>query len=74
MMCGIYGRLSLAGVGGVDVRRDYLVHRGPDDAGTWRNDSGTVALAHRRLSIIDLSGGSHQPFVSADGRCVMLCS
>ncbi len=71
-MCGIYGRLSIAGVGDVDVRRDCLVHRGPDDAGTWRNDSDTVALAHRRLSIIDLSDDSHQSFVSADGRCVIV--
>ena len=35
-----------------------LVHRGPDDHGLWI--SGEVGLGHRRLSIIDLSGG-HQP-------------
>ena len=71
-MCGIYGRLSVGRVCDVVVQRDHLVHRGPDDAGTWANISGTVVLAHRRLSIIDLSGSSRQPFVSADGRCVIV--
>ena len=37
---------------------DRLVHRGPDDAGQYRDDH--AALGFRRLSIIDLAGG-HQP-------------
>jgi asparagine synthase (glutamine-hydrolysing) len=44
--------------------RDALEHRGPDDAGTWVN--GTVGLGHRRLSIVDLSGGQ-QPMSNEDG-------
>ena len=44
-----------------------LVHRGPDDAGSMVD--GPVALAARRLSIIDLAGG-HQPIASEDGRVV----
>jgi asparagine synthase (glutamine-hydrolysing) len=36
-------------------------HRGPDDAGLWWSDDGRVGLAQRRLSIIDLSAGGHQP-------------
>jgi len=43
-------------------------HRGPDDAGTWWSEDSTVGLAHRRLSIIDLTSGGHQPMRhEADG-------
>jgi asparagine synthase (glutamine-hydrolysing) len=62
-MCGIAGRLEFTGTA-IDpaalVRaRDSLLHRGPDDAGTWID--GPVGLAHRRLSILDLSPRGHQP-------------
>lgn len=43
-----------------------LAHRGPDDAGFF--EAGNVVLGHRRLAIIDLSPGGHQPMHSADGR------
>src|SRR6185437_16180769 len=43
---------------------DTITHRGPDDEGFF--NSGGVGLAHRRLSIIDLSGG-HQPLANEDG-------
>ena len=41
--------------------RDSMTHRGPDDAGEWWSGDGRVGLAHRRLSIIDLSPLGHQP-------------
>src|SRR5262249_35912279 len=44
--------------------RDSLTHRGPDDAGSFFDSS--VALGHRRLSIVDLGGG-HQPMTNEDG-------
>jgi len=44
--------------------RDILYHRGPDDAGLFVDNS--VGLAHRRLSIVDLSAG-HQPMPNEDG-------
>jgi len=44
--------------------RDTMVHRGPDGAGLFMGVG--VALGHRRLSIIDLSGGA-QPMSSVDG-------
>lgn len=40
---------------------DALAHRGPDGEGVWQNDSATVLLGHRRLSIIDLSNAGDQP-------------
>ncbi len=49
--------------------RDSIVHRGPDDEGYYV--AGNIALAHRRLSIIDLSTG-HQPMFTNDKRlCVV---
>ncbi len=50
---------------------DVIAHRGPDDAGLWIDDSAGVGLAHRRLSIVDLSPQGHQPMLSADGRFVL---
>jgi asparagine synthase (glutamine-hydrolysing) len=48
-----------------------LAHRGPDDSGEWESATGGVGLAHRRLSIIDLSQQGHEPMVSQDGTCVL---
>ena len=65
-MCGICG---FVGTGtDTDLRRmtDALAHRGPDDAGYWTDPARGVHLGHRRLSILDLSGG-HQPMVTAEG-------
>src|SRR5688572_14831009 len=68
-MCGIVGVASRAGVRGVPIEamRDTLVHRGPDDCGAWTSFDSLVALAHRRLAIIDLSTGGHQPMHDAGG-------
>ena len=49
-----------------------LRHRGPDDEGVWTDAPTGVVLAHRRLSIIDLSTGGHQPMTSRDGRFVIV--
>jgi asparagine synthase (glutamine-hydrolysing) len=47
--------------------RDAMRHRGPDDAGEWWSADGCVGLGHRRLAIIDLSAGGHQPMASPNG-------
>ncbi len=70
-MCGIAGKLFFDPARTVDpalLERMHraLAHRGPDDAGTWHE--GPIGLAHRRLSIIDLSAAGHQPMASPDGR------
>jgi asparagine synthase (glutamine-hydrolysing) len=49
--------------------RDTMQHRGPDDAGVWRSADGCVGLGQRRLAIIDLSPGGHQPMCDATGGC-----
>src|SRR5437773_10299656 len=68
-MCGICGLVSLAGAtvdpAVVAAMNETLVHRGPDNAGSFAE--GPVALAARRLSIIDLEGGD-QPIGSENGR------
>ncbi len=46
--------------------RDAMASRGPDGAGLWVGEEGRIGLAHRRLSIIDLSTGAAQP-MSLDG-------
>ena len=68
-MCGIAGLAAPDGLHPDEqVRatrmRDVLTHRGPDGAGL--HVDGHVALAHRRLSIVDLAGG-HQPLSNEDG-------
>jgi len=50
---------------------DALAHRGPDDAGVWSDAQAGVALAHRRLAVLDLSPAGHQPMISAHGRYVL---
>jgi asparagine synthase (glutamine-hydrolysing) len=63
-MCGLVGIASLSPTSDrnwLAIGRDEMTHRGPDDAGEWWSDDGRVGLAHRRLSIVDLSPAGHQP-------------
>jgi asparagine synthase (glutamine-hydrolysing) len=76
-MCGIVGFLGGAGTTGQDaavVRRmaDLLRHRGPDDEGVWADTEAGIALAQRRLAIVDLSPAGHQPMFSACQRYVIV--
>ena len=45
-------------------------HRGPDYTGSWLQNG--VALGHNRLSILDLSDASHQPFHSLNERYILI--
>lgn len=78
-MCGIAGLIDFRASRSTDelvamVRRmtDRLVHRGPDDQGSWVDATGGVALGQRRLSIVDLSPAGHQPMASASDRYVIV--
>lgn len=74
-MCGIAGVLVLGErdslVSSAQNMADALSHRGPDDGGVWADVSAGIALAHRRLSILDLSRAGHQPMLSSSGRYVV---
>jgi asparagine synthase (glutamine-hydrolysing) len=68
-MCGIAGILYADPLRPIDssllkAMGDAIAHRGPDAEGFW-NEPG-IGLVHRRLSIIDLSGGD-QPIGNEDG-------
>ena len=61
-MCGFAGEVSFSGSpdrAAVVRMADTMGHRGPDGRGEWASDS--VALAHRRLKVIDLSSAGDQP-------------
>lgn len=73
-MCGIAGVLGPAVVELPSIlgdMADSLRHRGPDASGTWTDANVGIGLAHRRLSILDLSPHGAQPMVSASGRYVL---
>ncbi len=70
-MCGITG-VFVHGEGRIDqtdltAMRDTMVHRGPDGGANWISPDGKTGLAHRRLSIIDLSAVASQPMSNEDG-------
>ncbi len=73
IMCGICGFYSKREIGlnNLIQMNETMVHRGPDDHGEELYEirySYSVGLAHRRLSIMDLSPLGHQPMTSRDGR------
>ncbi|GLQ97649.1 asparagine synthase (glutamine-hydrolyzing) [Dyella mobilis] len=76
-MCGLTGFWQWRGASREALRNQAedmsrrLTHRGPDDGGLWCDESVGIALAQRRLSILDLSEAGHQPMHSACGRYVI---
>jgi asparagine synthase (glutamine-hydrolysing) len=75
-MCGIVGAITFSNNFRVSEpylinMRDTMIHRGPDGAGVWVDPSGKVGLAHRRLSIIDLSSSATQPMANDDNSVVL---
>ena len=69
-MCGIVGIVSIIPQtqrGWLTIGRDAMTHRGPDDGGEWWSADGRVGMSQRRLAIIDLSPGGHQPMHDASG-------
>ena len=74
-MCGITGWLYQPShepaPGSLVHMANTIRHRGPDDEGFFRDPAAGIALAHRRLSIIDLSDASHQPMVDVESGVVL---
>ena len=76
-MCGIAGILisedrSVPILPRISSMARVLAHRGPDSKGEWSDTSRGVGLAHRRLSIVDLSTKGSQPVQSANKRFVLV--
>lgn len=75
-MCGLAGIVDLTGHAVPDLARRLQVmnalqeHRGPDDEGVWTGSADAVGLGHRRLTIIDLSPGGHQPMTGPNDTVV----
>ncbi|MFN7518238.1 MAG: asparagine synthase (glutamine-hydrolyzing), partial [Dolichospermum sp.] len=72
-MCGIAGFIKLNTDDGsleakIEKMQTSLKHRGPDDAGIYISTDKQAALAHTRLSILDLSAAGHQPMSTTDNR------
>jgi asparagine synthase (glutamine-hydrolysing) len=76
-MCGIAGAFLRRSLQSDDLRAIAnamsapITHRGPDDAGEFLEPAVGLAMAFRRLAIIDVSPAGHQPMVSASGRYVI---
>ena len=77
-MCGIAGVLARHAPSAAALTQVVramgrtLAHRGPDDDGEWTDADRGIGLAHRRLSVIDVSVGGHQPMTSACARYVLV--
>ena len=78
-MCGIAGFVDASVSSGVEqlaaigsAMAASLRHRGPDGSGVWVDAAAGLSLAHRRLSIVDLSPAGRQPMLSSCGRLVLI--
>lgn len=74
-MCGLTGILDLTrttAAASLDrmaaAMAATLAHRGPDGGGTWTDEAAGIALAHRRLAILDLTVAGRQPMHATSGR------
>ncbi|HEU5292739.1 MAG TPA: asparagine synthetase B, partial [Cyclobacteriaceae bacterium] len=73
-MCGLTGIFSKTELNQDTIEQmTYAVaHRGPDAQGIFLDKAHSIALGHRRLSVLDLSTAANQPMHSADGRYVIV--
>lgn len=78
-MCGLVGFLSKSTVSDESMAISQLSrmanairHRGPDSDGYWTDSSAGIALAHRRLAVVELSAAGAQPMSSRDSRYVLV--
>lgn len=73
-MCGIAGIIYKSGKKVTDQILDMMgnsmIHRGPDAAGKFHYQN--IGFIHRRLSILDLTEAGNQPYITDDGRFVLV--
>ena len=76
-MCGIAGLLNLSiqpisnPARRLDAMNELQSHRGPDGVGVWVHPNQHLGLAHRRLSIIDLTSSGYQPMNDRSGNWIV---
>ena len=75
-IAGIIGRLDDLNRTALKRMSDAMVHRGPDASGTWVSEPDSrgwgALLAHRRLSILDLSPAGAQPMLDSASEYVIV--
>ena len=77
-MCGLAGIISLFSSNfdskdTLNLMSEEIIRRGPDSYGNYfdKRNLNEISIAHRRLSIIDLSEKGNQPMKSKNGRYVI---
>ena len=76
-MCGFFGIWTSNFVDSyklIDLVKESglsISHRGPDDNGYWIENSSSISMSHRRLSILDLTEAGKQPMISNSGRYII---
>ena len=76
-MCGIagvYNYKNNAEVNETDLTsmREVMLHRGPDSGNNWISSNKKIGLAHRRLSIVDLSSSASQPMYDKNQKVILI--
>ena len=71
-MCGIAGFNGKFSVDALSSMSESISHRGPDGSGIFYDEKYQVGLAHRRLSILDLSPTGHQPMSDKTGKVTIV--
>ncbi len=75
-MCGICGFASSRPISrdSLNAMNGLLLHRGPDDGGVFTTTirERHFGLAHRRLSVLDLSDSGRQPMQTEDGAYILV--
>ena len=74
-MCRISGIINLhttPSLTAINAMRDAMQRGGPDDSGVYIDENLSIALGHRRLSLIDLSPLGHQPMMDDENNIIIV--
>ncbi|HEY3149385.1 MAG TPA: asparagine synthase (glutamine-hydrolyzing) [Dongiaceae bacterium] len=74
-MCGLAGEIACTAHARADADRalpmlQAILHRGPDDVGSWQDETGAACLLHARLALVDFEGG-RQPMATIGDNVVI---